>query len=575
MAGMIPRSFIDDLLVRVDIIDLIDSYVPLKKSGSSHVACCPFHTEKTPSFAVTRSKQLYHCFGCGVGGNAISFLIDYNHLNFVEAVEELADFMGLDVPKETNTHHTTQKQDNSGDILQTLTLANQFYIAQLREHSIAQAAIDYLKKRGINGKIAQQYQIGFAPDSWDNISQQFTAKQVVDAGLASEKQNKSAYDRFRGRIMFPIRDRRGRVIAFGGRVLDDSQPKYLNSPETSVFHKGREVYGLYEVLKCNPKPKQIVIVEGYLDVIALAQFGINYGVATLGTAISQAHLELLFRFSPHIIFCFDGDKAGREASWRGVLSALPSLKDGRQIKIMQLDSGVDPDDFIRQQGCEQFEQAITDAQSLSEFFFERLSLGLDLEHMEGRASLVNKAEGYLKTLPDGIFKNLMVERLQNLTNIQGLTISPQTSDKHVAAKRKQKLADSNLSPVRRAISLLLQNPKLVADINEKNINWSQLKLAGADLLQRLVEIINQHPDINLPRLIEYFRGEQEERYINIMMNHDFPLSGAALTADFIGAIERLQQQGKENCLNELIAKEKASGLDASEQQQLLTMLGDR
>jgi len=572
MAGRIPRSFIDDLLVRVDIVDLVDSYVPLKKSGSSYVARCPFHTEKTPSFAVTRNKQLYHCFGCGAGGNAISFLMDYSHLDFVEAVEDLADFAGVQVPRESNA--TPVKQKNSAEIFQVLERAAGYYIQQLRENKQAREAVDYLKLRGVSGEVAQEFQIGFAPDSWDSLVKQFRSQQLIDAGLAISKESGSIYDRFRGRVVFPIRDKRGRVIGFGGRVLDDSLPKYLNSPETAVFQKGREVYGLYELLARNSKPERIVVVEGYMDVIALAQFGVGYAVAALGTATSKEHLELLFRFTNEVVFCFDGDKAGREASWRAVIAAFPSLRDGRQVKIIELPLGVDPDTFVREHGLEEFESRVVAAQALSAYFFERLSQGLNLDGMEGRASLVNKAKAYLLTLPNGVFQDLMLDKLKSLSRIDKLDFSEKpTTLKNLRHKQKQE--DTKLSPIRLAITLLLQNPALIEEFENKEEHWQALDIPGVDLLKKIVEIIEQHPDINLPSLIEYFRGQDEENYIKIMMNHDFCISGKEIADEFSGAIDRLIDQGKEKRLDKLIEKERASGLVEHEQKELLSMLADR
>ncbi len=569
MAGRIPRSFIDDLLVRVDIVDLVDSYVPLKKSGSSYVARCPFHTEKTPSFAVTRNKQLYHCFGCGAGGNAISFLMDYSHLNFVEAIEDLADFVGVTVPRDSS--RVPEKKNNVSEIFQVLEQVASFYIQQLRENEAAKTAVAYLKSRGLSGEVAREFQIGFAPDSWDALLKRFKTRQLIDAGLAVSKDSGSAYDRFRGRVVFPIRDRRGRVLGFGGRVLDDSLPKYLNSPETAVFHKGREVYGLYELLSRNSKPERIVVVEGYMDVIALAQFGVGYAVATLGTATSKEHLELLFRFTSEVVFCFDGDKAGREASWRAVISAFPSLRDGRQVKIMQLPLGSDPDTFVRERGLVEFEGRVVSAQALSEYFFERLSQGLNLDGMEGRAGLVNKAKAYLQTLPNGVFQELMLEKLKALSKLDKLDfLEKPTTLKHLRHKQQQE--DTKLSPVRLVITLLLQNPDLIEVFEKKEIKWQALNFPGIDLLKKIVEIIKQHPDINLPRLLEYFRGQDEEKYINIMMNHDFFVSGSEIKDEFSGAINRLIEQGIEQRLDELIAKERASGLALHEQKELLGML---
>ncbi len=568
MAGRIPHSFIDDLLVRVDIVDLVDSYVPLKKAGSSFVARCPFHTEKTPSFAVTRNKQLYHCFGCGAGGNAITFLMDYRHLDFVEAVEDLADFVGVQVPRESGGIPT--KKNNSTEIFQLLEQAASFYVEQLRNNVTAKVAVDYFKARGLSGEVAREFQLGYAPDSWDALSKRFDSQKLIDAGLAVAKEGGSSYDRFRGRVIFPIRDRRGRVLGFGGRVLDDTLPKYLNSPETSVFHKGREVYGLYELLSKNAKPGRIVVVEGYMDVIALAQFGLGYSVATLGTATSKEHMELLFRFTTELILCFDGDKAGRKASWRAVEAAFPCLRDGRQVRIMQLPVGADPDTLIREHGLEDFERRISSAQTLSDFFFERLSQGLNLGEMEGRASLVNKAKSYLQKLPNGIFQDLMQSKLSVLTKVEKLDFFQKTTTLK-SLGHKQKQADKKLSPVRVVISLLLQNPDFIELFEQKEIEWSMINLAGADLLRQVVEIIAQHPNINQSQLVESFRGQEVEKYINIMMNHDFLISGTGLKEEFSGAIDRLIQQGKDSRFGELYAKQKVKGLSEHEQQEMLSL----
>lgn len=572
MADKIPRVFIDDLLIKVDIIDLIETYVPLKKSGSHYVARCPFHTEKTPSFTVTQNKQLYHCFGCGVGGNAISFLMDYSHLDFVEAIEDLADFVGVQVPRESG--NVPLKKNNTAEIFQLLGQATGFYIRQLHEHQSAKVAVDYLKYRGLNNHTIREFQIGFAPSGWDGLVKQFKVQQLINAGLAISAESGSVYDRFRGRVIFPIRDKRGRVLGFGGRVLDNSLPKYLNSPETTVFHKGREVYGLHELLARNAKPERIIVVEGYMDVVVLAQFGITYAVATLGTATSKEHMELLFRFTNEIIFCFDGDKAGKEATWRAVLSVFPSLRDGRQVKIMQLPLGSDPDTYVRNHGLEEFERYVSSAQALSDYFFKRLSRGLNLDNMEGRVGLVNKAKTYLQTLPNGLFQALMLEQLKALSRIDRLDFFAKSATFR-QAKRKQKQEDTKLSPVRIAISLLLQNPALIKIIEQKKIHWQALDFPGVALLKKIVEIIDKHPDINLPRLIEYFRGQDEEKYIHIMINHDFFISGSEVNEEFSGAIDRLIDQVKEQRLNKLIAKERASGLVEHEKKELLNMLASR
>ena len=422
MSGRIPRTFIDDLLVRVDIVDLIDTHVPLKKSGSNFVARCPFHNEKTPSFSVSRSKQFYHCFGCGAGGNAISFLMDYSHLDFVEAIENLASFAGLEVPREAFDYKAGHKNDSLDQMYVLLHQVAECYARQLSKGAVAKKAVEYLKSRGVSGSIARDFLLGFAPDDWHFLAQRFDQKQLIAAGLLGQKEGGKPYDRFRGRVIFPIRDKRGRVTGFGGRVMDDSLPKYLNSPETPVFQKSREVYGLYELLEKNAKPAKILIVEGYMDVIALAEYGINYVVATLGTATSKAHMELLFRFTAELVLSFDGDEAGRKAAWRAVEAALPSLREGRQIRIMLLPSGSDPDSLVREEGVDGFTGRIAEASALSDFFYDHLNAGQGLASMEVRARLVEKARPYLDMLPVGVFREMMYEKLRSLAKMESLDV---------------------------------------------------------------------------------------------------------------------------------------------------------
>ncbi|HEY8097423.1 MAG TPA: DNA primase, partial [Methylobacter sp.] len=429
MSGRIPREFIDDLLVRVDIVDLIDSHVPLKKTGNNFVARCPFHVEKTPSFSVNRKKQFFHCFGCGASGNAISFLMDFSHLDFVEAVEDLAGFVGVEVPRESIEYQSTgQKKEDLSSLYMLMEQVAAFYVEQLRTSDEGKGAVEYLKSRGVSDDCASDFMLGYAPDEWKALASRFNPKLLLEAGLLVDKEGGGQpYDRFRGRLMFPIRDKRARIIGFGGRVLDDSLPKYLNSPETPLFHKGKEVYGLYELLEKNAKPQRILIVEGYMDVIALAQFGIHYAVAALGTAASQAHLDLLFRFSSELVFCFDGDKAGQEAAWRAMESAFSSLKDGRQIRIMLLPQNHDPDSLVREEGVDGFIGRIQTADTLSEYFFGHFSNELNLSEMEGRAQLVNKAKPYLDKLPESVFKEMMFARLKELSGWAGLDVLENTA----------------------------------------------------------------------------------------------------------------------------------------------------
>ncbi|TGG92490.1 DNA primase [Natronospirillum operosum] len=424
MAGLIPQSFIDDVLDRVDIVDVISSRVKLKKAGKSHLGLCPFHNEKTPSFNVVQSKQFYHCFGCGASGNALKFLLEHDRMHFPEAVEELARMAGMEVPREHNPEADRKRQQQK-TLYGVLEHAADFYRRQLREHAGGDNAVRYLKDRGLSGQVAQQFGIGFAPPGWDNLLRNQQAdndraqlQRLVDSGMVIAKEDGKTYDRFRDRIMFPIRDIRGRVIAFGGRVMGDDKPKYLNSPETTIFHKSRELYGLYEALQAQRQPERFLVVEGYMDVIALHQFGLPYGVATLGTATSADHLDKLFRLANEVIFCFDGDDAGRKAAVRALDTALSEAGDGRTLRFLFLPQGEDPDTLIRQEGLEAFEERLSRAPTLSEFLLQHWQEQVDMETMDGRARLVHIAVPQLKQLPpQGMLVSLIMQRLADLAGL--------------------------------------------------------------------------------------------------------------------------------------------------------------
>jgi DNA primase len=571
MAGRIPREFINDLLLRVDIVDLIDSHVPLKKAGSNYMARCPFHTEKSPSFSVNRNKQFYHCFGCGVSGNAVSFLMDFSHLSFVEAIEELASFVGVEVPRESGTPQFS-KQDNLKEQYQLLEQVAKFYAQQLRAtNPQAQPAIDYLKRRGVSGQIAKTFMLGYAPEQWDALLKHFSAKALLEAGLLVKNETGKQYDRFRGRIMFPIRDKRGRVIGFGGRVLDDSQPKYLNSPETAVFSKGQQVYGLYELLKKISKPERILIVEGYMDVIALAQFGIDYAVATLGTATSKAHIDLLFRICPELVFCFDGDKAGQQAAWRATEAALPSLRDGRQVRIMLLPEGHDPDSLIRAEEVENFALRVSSAQALSDYFFSHFTKTLNLNTMEGRAKLAATAKPLIEQLPTSIFKQMMESQLTQLSQAPLEFSENSTTLKQGFAKSKPK-SKKQLSPARVAIALLLQYPHLAESVAEKISDWDELEYPGLDVLKNLLHnIFNYHP-ANTGALVEMYRGEALEKIIQTLASWEFLFPEEGVAAEFSGAVDKLISQARQAKITQLLEKEKVQGLNEIEKSQLQKML---
>ena len=419
----IPQKFIDDLLDRVDIVEIIDRRVKLRKTGKNYAACCPFHDEKTPSFSVNPEKQFFYCFGCGVGGNALGFLMDFERIDFPEAVANLAQSAGLEVPKEESSNAGPgQYHDNHRPLYEQLEKAAIFYEQALRKHPEAPKAVSYLKNRGLTGQIAKAFRLGFAPPGWDNLLGALGMDEnqqalLNKAGMLVTNDKGRTYDRFRDRIIFPILDARGRVIAFGGRVLGDDKPKYLNSPETPVFQKSRELYGLYQARKANRSLNRIVVVEGYMDVIALAQHGIHYAVATLGTATSEHHLERLYRHVSEVVFCFDGDNAGRKAAFRGLEAALPVMQDGRQARFLFLPEGEDPDSLVRAKGQAHLEHLLANAAPLEQFLFDQLAEDIDLTNLDGRARFSKIAAPYLKRLPQGVFRTLMFQALAERTGI--------------------------------------------------------------------------------------------------------------------------------------------------------------
>ncbi len=580
MAGRIPQQFIDDLVSRVDIVEVIDSRVPLKKTGREYQACCPFHNEKTPSFTVSQAKQFYHCFGCGAHGTAIGFLMEYDRMEFVEAVEELAKLAGMEVPRESGgPAPNPQAQENSKRLYTILEQAAGFFRQQLRQHPEAQRAVGYLKGRGLSGEIAKDFGIGYAPPGWDNL---FTAlgreneKDLLRAGLLAEKEGGKRYDRFRDRIMFPIRDRRGRVIAFGGRVLGDDKPKYLNSPETPVFHKGRELYGLYEARQALRELPRLLVVEGYMDVVALAQFGVRYAVATLGTAVTPEHLEQLFRHTDEVVFCFDGDRAGRDAAWRGLENALPLMSDGRSLRFMFMPEGEDPDTLIRQVGREGFEQTLAKAQTLDHFLIEHFKQQADFSRIDGQARLVELSKPLLAKLPQGIYREKLAERMAPLANMQTEALLGKPA---ATAPAKQsgirKTAEDKRQPpshVRHAITLLLQHPRLAA-VAEVDPALNQLQLPGVGLLLELLRLLAQRPELTTAALLEHWRGREEERHLFALAQKELLLDAEQddLENEFIGALRGLRQQMLKQRFQELKNKPLTdlNELEKAEYQKLL------
>src|SRR5271154_4090685 len=411
MTGRIPDSFLDELVSRSDIVDVISARVPLKKAGREYKACCPFHNEKSPSFSVSAEKQFYHCFGCGAHGTVIGFLMQYEKMEFLDAVADLAQRAGLELPREASTVRDT----GSADLHDLMLKAARFFEQNLKDNPRPQA---YVERRGLNAESCAKFSLGFAPDSWDALLKRFGTndeeqRRLFQVGLVLERSGERTgfYDRFRDRLMFPIRDSRGRVIGFGGRIIDQGEPKYLNSPETPLFHKGRELYGLYEARQARADFKRLMIVEGYMDVVRLHQAGITYAVATLGTATTQEHLNKIFRTTSEVVFCFDGDRAGRQAAWRALENSLPLAQDGRELKFMFLPDGHDPDSLVAAEGAGAFEARLGSALPLSEYLVQQLITGVDLDHVDGRAKLKALAAPLFARMPEGIYREMLADRL--------------------------------------------------------------------------------------------------------------------------------------------------------------------
>lgn len=475
---MIPRAFIQDLLSRVDIVDVVDRHVKLKRAGANFVACCPFHSEKTPSFTVSATKQFYHCFGCGAHGTAVGFLMEYSGLGFVEAIKELAQSVGMTVP-EVQPDPAAQRRAEAGeDLYEIMLKAAHYYRAQLKD---APRAIEYLKGRGLSGEIAKRFGIGYAPDGWQNLQSVFpdyAAKALVSAGLVKVSEDNRRYDLFRDRIMFPIVDVRGNVIGFGGRVLGAGEPKYLNSPETPIFEKGRELYGLYQARMAIRKAARVVVVEGYMDVVALAQHGVEYAVATLGTATTALHVQKLLRQADEVVFCFDGDEAGRRAAWRALEQSLPHVGDGKQIRFLFLPQGEDPDTYVRKEGRAAFEARVAEAPPLSRFLLDELARRVDLASAEGRASLVHQAKPLLKLMPANALRVQLVREIAALARMAPEEVERLCELPAMIAPRRGPVRAPRAAPtplVTRLIRLFMSHPGLAATLSAE-----QRDLLGAE-----------------------------------------------------------------------------------------------
>ena len=522
MAGKIPQPFIDQVLNQTDIVDLINGYVELKSKGKEYTACCPFHGEKTPSFTVSPEKQFYHCFGCGAHGTAINFLMEHEGLQFIEAIEMLASRLGLEVTTESGSY---QKNDRNAQLYQAIDAASQYYQKQLRNN---QEAINYLKSRGITGDIANRFNIGYAPQGYDNINKQFgesfSQDTLVNAGLLTKKSDSKVYDKFRHRIMFPIKDTRGRAIAFGGRSIDDSMPKYMNSPETELFHKGNTLYGIYEARQFLGKLKQLIIVEGYMDVIALAQHNFANCIATLGTATTSQNVKNLLRFTSDLIFCFDGDRAGQDAAWKALQQILPEFKDGINICFAFMPQGEDPDSLIRSMGETSFNEYINQAAPLSEYFFNKLIKDIDMTTADGRAKLANIAKPLLAKLPKTVFRDLMYKELNERvgTSIQvnsSITAHDNNSHEH---NKHQSNRSLKYTKTRLAIALLIRDPKLAHHALAIDELSHLQQVPGIDLLINLLEIIEDEPNISSIALVERFHNEKTYSALQKLLLWDPP-----------------------------------------------------
>ncbi|QIB49921.1 DNA primase [Pseudomonas sp. OIL-1] len=610
MAGLIPQGFIDDLLGRSDIVEVVGSRLKLKKTGKNYSALCPFHNEKSPSFSVSPDKQFYYCFGCGAGGNAVSFIMDFERLDFPQAVEELARNLGVDVPREERNgrQQTPRAPRQDSPLYALLDQAAAFYRQQLRQHSQRQRAVTYLKKRGLSGQIAKLYDIGFAPPGWNNLMGHLATdsteeKALMEAGLVVENENGKRYDRFRDRITFPIRDSRGRVIGFGGRVLGDDKPKYLNSPETPVFHKGRELYGLYEARRQNRQLDDILVVEGYMDVIALAQHGISNAVATLGTATSEEHLKRLFRIVNSVVFCFDGDNAGRQAAWRALTCCLPVLDDGRHVRFMFLPEGQDPDSLVRNEGQDGFrarmaQQSVT----LTDYLFRHLAEQANPDSLEGKAHLASLALPLIEQVPGTLLRRLLRQSLEARTgmDLDALPAAPPGTDhqefepqpssswadqpipdpspRGSYRKRSAPAARSNgvENPLLNAARTLLHHPHLAGLVNQAS-QFANEDEDEAVLLVALVDALQKNPTLTTIQLLARWHGTAMGDQLNQLAEKEWLLNipSANLEQQFFDTINNLLARQTDRQIQKLLDKSAVSPLIPEEKQQLRDLLNSR
>jgi len=603
MAGQIPQRFIDDLLARTDVVEIVGERVQLKKAGRNYSGLCPFHQEKSPSFTVSAEKQFYHCFGCGVHGNALRFLMEFEHLRFPEAVEQLASRLGLDVPREGDDDpRAQQREQRREEAVNLLELSASFFRERLAMAEGSDAR-DYLERRGLSEDVVREFGIGFAPDKWEALKRHLGERGISDAvqieyGLLVHREDSGrSYDRFRNRVMFPIRDWKGRTIAFGGRVLGDAKPKYLNSPETPVFHKGRELYGLYEARQANARLERMLVVEGYMDVVALAQFGIRNACATLGTSLSEDHLQRLFRLVGEVVFCFDGDQAGRQAARRALETVLPSMIDGRQVRFLFLPEGEDPDTLIRREGTEAFENRVLCAAPLSEFLFDQAAEGRDLKHIEERERFVTTVLRALERLPEGVLKSLLLRELSQRTGVEQanfqalLARADKTQESQALVPPEAGAASAEAAPPRgvssrgghgalnlvgRLLHLLVHEPGLVSRLPE-SLDWCPDDEGDGALCLEVVRLIRAGGYRNAQVLLAHFHGTPEGERLAWLARRELLMPREARAAEVEGLVDGLRQRHSQRSPQEeydaLLARMQAGEcLSREERQQLNELL---
>jgi DNA primase len=583
MTGRIPDSFLDELVSRSDIVDIISARVPLKKAGREYKACCPFHNEKSPSFSVSAEKQFYHCFGCGAHGTVIGFLMQYEKMEFLDAVADLAQRAGLELPREAQA----PKDPGSADLHDLTDRAARFFEQNLADDARAQA---YVQRRGIDAKISARFSLGYAPDAWDSLLRRFGTQQeerlrLLQVGLILERsgdRTSGYYDRFRDRLMFPIRDSRGRIIGFGGRIIDQGEPKYMNSPETPLFHKGRELYGLYEARQARTDFKRLLIVEGYMDVVRLHQAGITYAVATLGTATTQEHLNKIFRQTHEVVFCFDGDRAGRQAAWRALENALPLAQDGRELKFMFLPEGHDPDSLVAAEGAETFEMRMKEALPLSEYLVQQLITEVDLDHIDGRAKLKALAGPLFARMPEGIYREMLADRLAGRVGMPANKLKEffasgepkrMSNTPELAVRQRGRMSVGRGNLLTQAITLVLHHPAAAGAIADPDL-LSSIDKPGVSVLKELLEQAATASSPSTAMLLERWRDRPEhERLTELAMQDPLVADSGAAAKELKMAVEKLlEEYGPGRRMDELLKKAEELGLNYDEKAELTILL---